>query len=224
MATRVLHYSTATLTVTFDPARCLHSGECTRNLPAVFNVRLNPWIKPAAASADAVIATVHRCPSGALQVVASDGMPLEPAPAGNSVQVVADGPLYLRGKLEVVGEDGGVLWQETRLALCRCGASGNKPLCDNSHQSCNFSDPGELAAEEEGTEGDGETGTVLRVRLCPNGPLECEGGCDVFDAFGDSRRVVNPVFCRCGQSATKPFCDGSHERIGFQSSGPPLKG
>lgn len=217
MASHVLRYSTSELTITFDPARCLHSGECVRGLPAVFDVKANPWIRPAAASADAVTQTIRRCPSGALQVLAADGRPLEAAPDRNSVQVVADGPLYLRGRLEVIGEDGCVLWQETRLALCRCGASGNKPLCDNSHQACNFSDAGEVSASSRPDE-EGPVDTLLRVKLCPNGPLELEGSCEVIDAFGDSSKVSNPVFCRCGESATKPFCDGSHQRVGFCSA------
>ena len=60
-------YETPELTVTFEPALCMHSGVCIRGLPAVFDVRRKRWVAPEAASADAVEAQVARCPSGALK-------------------------------------------------------------------------------------------------------------------------------------------------------------
>nr|WP_246351486.1 CDGSH iron-sulfur domain-containing protein [Deinobacterium chartae] len=42
-----------------------------------------------------------------------------------------DGPLLVRGDLRICGPDGER--SETRVALCRCGASANKPFCDGSH-------------------------------------------------------------------------------------------
>ena len=59
-------YETPEITVTFEPARCVHSGVCVRGLPAVFDVRRTRWVAPEAASADQIHAQVARCPSGAL--------------------------------------------------------------------------------------------------------------------------------------------------------------
>lgn len=67
MSKRLQVYETPEITVTFDPARCIHSGNCVRGLPAVFDIRRKRWIRPEAASADEVAAQVARCPSGALQ-------------------------------------------------------------------------------------------------------------------------------------------------------------
>jgi uncharacterized Fe-S cluster protein YjdI len=46
---------------------CIHSGECIRGLPAVFDVRLKRWVRPENAPAGQVAEQVRRCPSGALQ-------------------------------------------------------------------------------------------------------------------------------------------------------------
>ena len=53
---------------------------------------------------------------------------------------VQNGPLFLRGDLSIHTADG--LLRETRAALCRCGSSENKPLCDGSHRRSGFSAPG----------------------------------------------------------------------------------
>ncbi|HEV8357774.1 MAG TPA: (4Fe-4S)-binding protein [Gemmatimonadales bacterium] len=67
MPKRLQVYETPEITVTFDPAVCIHSGNCVRGLPAVFDVRRKRWVRPEAASADEVEAQIARCPSGALK-------------------------------------------------------------------------------------------------------------------------------------------------------------
>jgi len=67
VAKRLQVYETPDITVTFEPALCIHSGNCVRGLPAVFDVRRKRWVRPEAAPADAVAAQVARCPSGALK-------------------------------------------------------------------------------------------------------------------------------------------------------------
>jgi len=56
------------VTVSFDPEVCQHSGRCVQGLPAVFDTRRAPWVTPDGADADAVVAQVGRCPSGALRI------------------------------------------------------------------------------------------------------------------------------------------------------------
>jgi len=57
-----------------------------------------------------------------------------------------------------------------------------------------------------------------KITVLTNGPIRIEGEFGIFDptgaAFGLSGRTVISL-CRCGHSANKPFCDGSHNRIGF---------
>ncbi len=80
--------------------------------------------------------------------------------------------------------------------------------CPSGALSC------EIAAvkEEAGT----QTEMNTSVEVMKNGPLMVYGNLKVKDSNGNeiSRRKVT-AFCRCGASANKPFCDGSHMRIGF---------
>ncbi len=178
------------------------------------------------------------------------------------------------------GDDGSV-------ALCRCGASSNKPFCDGSHQSKQW-DGNELAPTDTyderakvlggcggvqvrddrsicehagfcGTkvtnvwkilQGDAPTTEQMQqvtamVDKCPSGaltyrqddgrslgthadpainvvadgPLWVTGSPEVERSDGqpfESRERM--TLCRCGASATKPLCDGSHSKIGFTDS------
>ena len=62
----------------------------------------------------------------------------------------------------------------------------------------------------------------VRIRCRPNGPFLVEGPVTIVDHNGNAF-PVNPdkpavALCRCGQSARKPFCDGTHNRIGFEAA------
>lgn len=61
---------------------------------------------------------------------------------------------------------------------------------------------------------------MTKVTVKNNGPLRIEGDFTICDqegnAFGLAGRTVISL-CRCGHSENKPFCDGSHSRLGFQS-------
>ncbi len=58
-----------------------------------------------------------------------------------------------------------------------------------------------------------------KITCLNNGPIRIEGNFEILDptgaAFGLAGRTVISL-CRCGHSANKPFCDGSHNRTGFQ--------
>jgi CDGSH-type Zn-finger protein len=54
------------------------------------------------------------------------------------------------------------------------------------------------------------------VVVKPNGPLLVHGNLEIRDKAGEILKQAAVVaLCRCGQSATKPFCDGTHKRINF---------
>jgi uncharacterized Fe-S cluster protein YjdI len=56
-----------------------------------------------------------------------------------------------------------------------------------------------------------------QVRASPNGPLLVTGGVRVVDADGEVLyEGERAALCRCGGSANKPFCDGTHRKIGFR--------
>jgi uncharacterized Fe-S cluster protein YjdI len=115
--------------------RCIHSAECIRAQPLVFDPQRRPWIDLGGAEADAVARAVERCPTGALHYVRTDGGPPEPTPAGLTVKAVRNGPYYVRGPALVALERGGAVREDTRMALCRCGKSAHMPFCDNSHRA-----------------------------------------------------------------------------------------
>ncbi|KAF0151972.1 MAG: hypothetical protein FD143_1441 [Ignavibacteria bacterium] len=63
------NYSNGEITVVWQSGKCIHSANCVKNLPQVFNTKASPWIKVANASTEEIIATVNNCPSGALSII-----------------------------------------------------------------------------------------------------------------------------------------------------------
>ncbi|MHB8577906.1 MAG: CDGSH iron-sulfur domain-containing protein [Dehalococcoidia bacterium] len=59
-----------------------------------------------------------------------------------------------------------------------------------------------------------------RIVVRPNGPYFIEGPAVVVDPEGNTYTSAKPriALCRCGGSITKPFCDGTHSRIGFKAA------
>ena len=71
----------------------------------------------------------------------------------------------------------------------------------------------------DGTAGSDDPPVVNLVRLRENGPLAFEGDLQINGQAEPSPRAT---LCRCGASANKPYCDGSHTAAGFTASGEPL--
>lgn len=61
-------YSNGEITVVWQSAKCIHSGNCVRNLPQVFKPKESPWINIQNADSSAIIDAVKKCPSGALSI------------------------------------------------------------------------------------------------------------------------------------------------------------
>ena len=200
--------------VTYDAKRCSHAAECVHGLPAVFNSEARPWVNPDAADATALAVTVERCPSGALHLERPDGV-AEPVPATNSAALSARGPAYLRGDLALMATDGDVALRDTRLAVCRCGGSQNKPFCDGSHAKRGFADDGSLRAGEVPPVP--AAGGRLEIRARPDGPLLLTGPLTIFGTNGRTACGESAFLCRCGHSSNKPYCDGTHRKIGFRA-------
>jgi CDGSH-type Zn-finger protein/uncharacterized Fe-S cluster protein YjdI len=209
----VREFRGAGLVVRFDGARCIGAGECVHGAPEVFDPKAKPWIQPEKGTAEKLAAVIAKCPSGALTAVREDGSSVEAVPSANEARVTPDGPLFLRGDIAIHDASGNLVARETRVSMCRCGATKTPPFCDNSHGGAGF--------EHDGTCAQGETKEIgsgpLKITVLANGPLQCEGPLTVFDAFGDEAcRGEEFWFCRCGGSAEKPFCDGTHKKIGFK--------
>jgi uncharacterized Fe-S cluster protein YjdI len=131
-------YAGDAIEVHWEPRLCIHVRNCVRELPNVFLPEARPWVAVDAADADAVAAAVEHCPTGALHYRRLDGAADEQAPEETTVEPRPNGPLFLRGRLRIVNADGRLIRHDTRVALCRCGASGNKPFCDGSHRRIGF--------------------------------------------------------------------------------------
>jgi uncharacterized Fe-S cluster protein YjdI len=131
-------YPSTGITVIWDATRCIHTGRCLRGLPAVFNLDQRPWVDVTAAPPDQIAAVIRRCPTDALRCRPGPGLAEEQPDSPTTVEPRPNGPLFVRGPINIVNQRGEVLGEETRVALCRCGASDNKPFCDNSHLRINF--------------------------------------------------------------------------------------
>lgn len=230
------------------------------------------------------------------------------APDQFYIQVAAKGPYLVYGKPRLsqqflVANREGVIWtyeegahyatDKEPTALCRCGASANKPYCDGAHVHADwdptltapnerildnveqfegptlvltdnktfcafarFCDAGDRAWNLVGESDDPKARelTIREANLCPgarlsawdlslkepfephyepslgliedpqmkcSGPLWVRGGIPIrTDEF--TYEVRNRVaLCRCGQSANKPYCDGTHTSMHFHDHLPP---
>jgi len=216
MDQKIHTYESDEITVEFDNKRCLHSAECVKGLRSVFNPDEKPWVQPENASADEIKEAVHHCPTGALKYKNAD---TEEKPSRkNTITIVPDGPLYLRGDIEIQNAEGETLLEDTCVAVCRCGESGNKPLCDNTHKEIDFEAPASFQeAKLHPTDSGDPSSKKLILKLMDNGPILLEGTYEVHSIANPSAASSKGVaMCRCGQSSSKPFCDGTHKEVGFE--------
>jgi CDGSH-type Zn-finger protein/uncharacterized Fe-S cluster protein YjdI len=201
------------LTLLYEGKKCIHARFCVTGAPKVFlaNVK-GPWIHPDAMDVDALVEIAHACPSGAIRYRRKDGKPDEAPPPVNLLATREAGPYAVRGDLRIDGRA-----PITRATLCRCGASKNKPFCDGSHHDAGFNASGEPPTTKpdalETRDG------ALAIDPLSDGALQIRGNLEITSGTGRVvARVVSARLCRCGASASKPFCDGSHARVGFRSS------
>lgn len=202
----------AGIVVRFDGTKCIHSRHCVLDAPEVFLANVQgAWIKPDAAPVEKVVRVAHACPSGAITYERLDGGPQESAPEINVVRLRENGPLALHADLRLSGKAIGF-----RATLCRCGASKRKPLCDGSHAAAGFVATGEPATGK--TDALAQRGGPLSVTPQKNGPLLVEGNLEICSGTGRTiERTTKTWLCRCGGSKNKPYCDGTHGRIGFRA-------
>ena len=202
-------YENTEISVSFDGSKCAHAGFCFRQLHDVFDGDANPPINIDGAPIDEIVRVVELCPSSALTYKRLDGEANEIVPELATAVMVPNGPLALRGSLNIEGQ------QFARLTLCRCGQSKNKPFCDGSHHQHEFDDKAEVPKEV--IESMFET-SAIDFTPYPDGPVGFAGELRVNDVKGVGVCQRNEgALCRCGASKNKPFCDGSHTGVGFKS-------
>jgi len=200
------------MTLLYEGKRCIHSRFCVTYGPKAFLANVpGPWIYPDRMPVDAMVEIAHACPSGAIRYRRKDGHADEQAPPVNLLQTRENGPYGVRADMLLDGKPIGY-----RATLCRCGASKNKPFCDQSHKEIGFTATGEPASGKTDMleVRDGE----LAIEPERDGPYKVRGNLEIISGTGRVvARVQNARLCRCGHSNNKPFCDNSHARVGFKS-------
>jgi CDGSH-type Zn-finger protein/uncharacterized Fe-S cluster protein YjdI len=200
------------VTLSFDSRRCIHARFCVTGAPKTFlaNVK-GDWLFPDETDAGLLSAIAYACPSGAIQVERKDGSGAEAAPQVNTVTLRENGPLAFRADLTIDGKADGY-----RATLCRCGKSATKPYCDGSHIAAAFQATGEPVTKS--IDAISLRNGIVDVKPQPDGPLVVSGPLEICAGTGRVIDRANSVrLCRCGASGNKPYCDGSHARIGFKS-------
>lgn len=137
MKTITKQYSNDELTVVWQPHLCIHAENCVKMLPKVYNPEVRPWIKVENATTDELKTQVDACPSGALSYKLVNATQ-ETAMVNIKIEAKANGPLIVKGDIEIVKADGNTELRMKMTAFCRCGASENKPFCDGSHSKIGF--------------------------------------------------------------------------------------
>ena len=136
---KVRSYAAPGITIHDNRSICAHAAHCTDGAPTVFKYGEKPWIDPAGAEPAAIVATIRRCPSGALSYTLAG----EPGPVTGGaarITVTKDGPYAVEGSCELLEANWAQGAPRDRYTLCRCGASKNKPFCDGSHGDAGFKD------------------------------------------------------------------------------------
>ncbi|MGE5422486.1 MAG: (4Fe-4S)-binding protein [Ignavibacteriales bacterium] len=140
-------YKTDQIVVQWFPELCSHAAKCWQTLPEVFKPEEKPWINLEAATPEDLIKCIDKCPSAALQYYLPEGSKVDPNTAKGTgwvdydkeraaivkIRVINNGPLMVDGPTSLTSSDGKVIKEGSKLVLCRCGLSKNKPFCDGAH-------------------------------------------------------------------------------------------
>lgn len=133
------HYTNGEITVVWKPNQCIHSKICWTNMLEVFDPRKRPWINMQGAATDRIAEQVGKCPSGALSSFYNDEHTVAPGiDVDTTIEVTPNGPLLVYGTVTIKDTQGNETVRYKTTALCRCGASSNKPYCDGTHVKIGF--------------------------------------------------------------------------------------
>ena len=133
-------YENETIRVFWNSDICIHFAACLRLGGGVFDTGRRPWVDLSLADTETVVNAIEACPSGALRYERLDGRPGERPDEPTTVVPWPNGPLMVRGEIEVRDRQGETFIAGPRVALCRCGASKNQPFCDTTHRTIGFRD------------------------------------------------------------------------------------
>lgn len=198
------------LTIHYDVKTCVHARECVMGLPKVFDPDARPWIQPDSAEADDLVRVIEACPSGALTYEHKNGEEDEQPPASNTLRIWENGPIEVHGDLRIRDYE-----PRKRALICRCGLTGNPPFCDNSHRD-HFTATGVPNLRDDKDSAPEASDGPVEIVVQESGPWMVKGNVEIIGTDGRRvARLAKAFLCRCGASGDKPFCDGSHKKVGF---------
>jgi uncharacterized Fe-S cluster protein YjdI len=132
------NYSNGEITVVWQPNLCIHSTNCFKGLPQVFNPERKPWVNMDGTPTEKIRNQVEKCPSGALSYFMNEDQRNEGAEKDMVIDISDNGPILLKGPAHITYKGKTELKELKSIALCRCGGSSNKPFCDGSHRKIDF--------------------------------------------------------------------------------------
>lgn len=132
------YYKGKYITIVFDRYLCMGVGYCGE-LETVFGTHDEPIYEPDAAPVEDIIATIKRCPSGALSYIIGNEHYTNYY-SETRISVEKDGPLKCQGEITLIDDQDSdaFLPDADHFTLCRCGGSNKKPICDGSHEKNGF--------------------------------------------------------------------------------------
>jgi len=116
-----------------DTPLCTHAGLCGTARQTVWEMMPSTDDNEVRGQ---VMRMVEKCPSGRLTNVIEGSIVEQSLPP--EVNVIPGGPLWVTGGVTITNASGDAMETRNRVTLCRCGASGNKPLCDGTHKDIEF--------------------------------------------------------------------------------------
>lgn len=136
-----LEFKGEKLTVVDNIGICCHAGECVKGAPKAFftfdgSKRIS---KPDEDAKENIIQTIRKCPSGSL-AYKLNGKLYDEYFSQEEIFISKNGPLHIRGGIQLDDPATKELVSKEHYTLCRCGASKNKPFCDGTHKKINFTD------------------------------------------------------------------------------------
>jgi CDGSH-type Zn-finger protein len=137
---KTIHLGSTGIVIKRDYSICAQSGFCGNRLANI--KKLAEQTDDSIVRAQ-VIAMIERCPSGSYSYsFSSDEANNEvdlPKQIAITTEMTSDGPiagpLWVTGNITIERADGKSMETRNRVALCRCGQSKNKPLCDGTHRT-----------------------------------------------------------------------------------------
>ncbi len=121
------------LTIKWNASKCIHAAECVKGARKVFKPKDKPWVQPENDSKEVIKSAIDKCPSGALSYV--DASANKKKNVGFEAAVMKNGPLRVKGHMDLTLHDGSKMQKDGFTAFCRCGQSSNQPFCDGTHKS-----------------------------------------------------------------------------------------